>query len=178
MMIKKINIKLNNQSGAALVIALLMMIALTLIGLASTLTSTFENQLSGNKRGSTDAFYTTDAGIEAVKNTRTNFDTSTNYVAVTDPAILPFDLRSELINSRRTNPTLNLPSGQTFANPPAVIIYHVRREGGEGTQYYKWDSYIIDSTGRDQRAGLSLSGSNCEIREKRLLRARLSEMDN
>jgi len=42
---------LNNQSGAALVIALVIMIVLTVIALAATFTSIFEIKLSGNKRG-------------------------------------------------------------------------------------------------------------------------------
>jgi len=42
---------LKDQSGVALVIALLMMIVLTLIGLGSVFTSSFETRLSGNKRG-------------------------------------------------------------------------------------------------------------------------------
>ena len=56
-----------NQSGVALVIALIMLIVMTLIGLASTFTSTFEIKLSGNKRSSTDAFFAADSGVEVVK---------------------------------------------------------------------------------------------------------------
>jgi type IV pilus assembly protein PilX len=47
----------NSESGAALVVALIMMIVLTLIGLSSTFTSTFEIILSGEKKRSADAFY-------------------------------------------------------------------------------------------------------------------------
>src|SRR3989337_1858514 len=57
---------INDQSGAALVVALIMMILLTLIGLASTFTSTLELKLSGNKRGSTDAFYAAEGGGQVV----------------------------------------------------------------------------------------------------------------
>ena len=59
---KKSNLILGNQSGVALVVALLMIVLLSLIGLASSSTSTFEIRLSGNKRGATDAFYTADGG--------------------------------------------------------------------------------------------------------------------
>jgi type IV pilus assembly protein PilX len=51
---------IKNESGVALVVALIMMTVLTLIGLASTFTSTFEIMLSGEKRRSTDAFYAAD----------------------------------------------------------------------------------------------------------------------
>ena len=60
-MSKKMAYPLKDQSGVALVLALIMIVILTLIGLASTYTSTFEMKLSGNKRGTTDAFYAADA---------------------------------------------------------------------------------------------------------------------
>ncbi len=50
-MIRKTTNILTNENGAALVIALMMMIMLTLVGLGSIFTSTFEVKLSGNKRG-------------------------------------------------------------------------------------------------------------------------------
>ena len=175
-MTKRFYIKLNSQSGAALVIALIMMIVLTLIGLASTFSSTFESKLSGNKRESTGAFFTADAGLEAVKTDETNFDTTINYVAA---AGVPADLTNEAIDSMRTNPNLNLPPGPNFVVTPTVTIYHLRA-GGEGTQYYRSNYYIIDSTGRDQLTGLALLGSMCQVREKKLLRSLgpMSEMEN
>jgi hypothetical protein len=57
---------LRNQSGAALVIALIMIIVITLIALASSYTSIFEMAMSGNKRGTTSAFYAADTGINAI----------------------------------------------------------------------------------------------------------------
>jgi Tfp pilus assembly protein PilX len=181
MMTKRINIILDNQSGAALVIALIMMIVLTLIGLASTFSSTFESKLSGNKRESTGAFYTADAGLEAVKTDMTNFDTTLGYVAATG---IPANLSEEAIDLMRTAtgltpPNLNLPAGPNFVVPPTVNIYHLR-VGGEGIRSFRSDRYIIDSTGRDQLTGLVLFGSSSEIREKRLLRSLgpLSEMEN
>ena len=65
---------LKEQSGVALVIALIMIVVLTVIGLASTLNSTFELRLSGNKRGSTDCFYTADSGIQAAESNIANFN--------------------------------------------------------------------------------------------------------
>jgi hypothetical protein len=64
---------LKNESGAALVIALVMMIVLTVIGLASTFTSTFEVILSGEKKRSTDAFYAADSGINVIMLRYNNF---------------------------------------------------------------------------------------------------------
>ena len=179
---KRIDIKMENQSGAALVIALIMMIVLTLIGLASTFTSTFESKLSGNKRESTGAFFAADAGLEAVKTDMTNFDTTSGFYV--DPVGIPNDLINEAIDlmyppTDLNHPNLNLPPGPNFVVPPAVTIYHLR-VGGEGTRTYRSDRYIIDSTGRDQLTGLVLFGSSSQIREKRLLRSLgpLSEMEN
>jgi hypothetical protein len=176
-MAKTMNNQLNNQSGAALVIALIMMVVLTLIGLASIFTSTFENKLSGNKRESTGAFFVADAGLEAAKANMTNFDPEINYVAA---AGIPSELSSEPIDLVHSgSPNFNWPPGQTFVVPPTVTIYHLRVPG-EGTQFYRSDGYIIASIGRDQLTALSLFGSKCEVREKRLLRSRgpLSEMEN
>ena len=90
--IKKNSI-LENQSGAALVIALVMMIVLTLIGLASIFTSTFEMKISGNKKCSTDAFYSADSGVQVVmarvENFNINLYTTGQYNPSTDNPIPP-----------------------------------------------------------------------------------------
>src|SRR4030042_5231811 len=85
---------LRDQACAALVIALVMIIVLTVIGLASNFTSIFEIKLSGNKRGSTDAFYTADAGVHAVLSNLGNFNILVGYTAV---GTLPSDLQNEPI---------------------------------------------------------------------------------
>src|SRR4030042_3433767 len=86
---------LRDQSGAAVVIALVMIIVLTVIGLASNFTSIFEIKLSGNKRGSTDAFYTADAGVHAVLSNLGNFNIAVGYTAV---GTLLLDLQNESID--------------------------------------------------------------------------------
>jgi hypothetical protein len=69
---------LKDQTGAAIIIALIMMVVLTLIGIASMFTSTFEIKLSGNKRGATNAFYAADSGINVITARIENFNLS-NY---------------------------------------------------------------------------------------------------
>src|SRR5512136_2663601 len=88
---KRMKTIIRDQSGAALVIALLMMITLTLIGLGSVFTSTFEIKLSGNKRGSTDAFYAADSGVQVLIANIKNFDlpakyTNNQFNPFTDPS--------------------------------------------------------------------------------------------
>lgn len=48
----------------ALVVALLMLLILTIIGINAITTTTFETSISGNERISTDAFYVAEAGIQ------------------------------------------------------------------------------------------------------------------
>ena len=56
-----------NEKGAALLIALTIMLALTLLGAAATMTSSIEINIAGNQRKSIKAFYAADAGIEHAK---------------------------------------------------------------------------------------------------------------
>ena len=169
-MLRESKLILGNQSGVALVVALLMIVMLSLIAIASSSNSTFEVRLSGNKRGSTDAFYTADGGGKSVLPNIANFTTSTGYT--TSLGTLPTELQSELIDQRTTSPkpALDVPGGVSFATTPQVTIYHttvtrVPRGLGMSAIAFLYNYYIIDSTGQDQM-DLSLIRSNCEIREK------------
>lgn len=169
-MTKKAFFALNDQSGAALVIALIMLIVLTLIALASSYTSIFEMMLSGNKRGKTNAFYTADGGVEAVVSEATNFSTS-NYTLIPNSGSLPQGLWNESIDSQFSSPTLSLPSGVRFTDPPKVTIYHTTRRGSprglgfSATGNYDFSYHVIDSIGRDQ-IDVSPSKSSSEVVEK------------
>lgn len=169
-MIIKTNFPPRDQSGAALVVALIMLICLTVIALAANFTSIFEIKLSGNKRGSTDAFYNADGGIQAALATLTNF-TTTSYVTVPNTSSLPQGLSSESIDSSLSSPTLPLPAGVSFTTPPQVTIYHTTKVGaprGSGfsaTGSYDYAYYIIDSTGTDQ-IELATLRSSCRLTEK------------
>jgi len=168
-------IKLKEQSGAALVIALIMMVILTLIGLASTLSSIFEAKLSGIKRESTAAYYAADAATQAVFNNNANFQPQPSDVPITDPPTqLPLDLRGDPIDRMQPAPIIQLPSGVGFNDPPQVTIYHLTREGGEGLQY-AWNGYIIGAVGRDQTVAVGVRKSECTVRQKWLLRGVLDE---
>lgn len=166
---KKINhFILKDQSGVALVIALIMIIVLTLLGLASTFTSTFEIKMSGNKRGTTDAFYVADGGVIAVQSNINNFIVPGNFLPV-NVANLPTNLQNESIDSRFSSPSL--PAGVSFTDPPTVNIYHTtitsapRGLGFSATGNFEYEHFIIDSIGRDQMEA-GLIRSNCQIREK------------
>ena len=172
---KTIHRILKEESGTALVIALIMIVVLTLIGLSSTSTSIFETILSGLKRESTNAYYAADAGAQVVFNdpTNTNFNKA-NYVAVATTVGLPSDLVKQPIDQKldKTSPTplvLTIPGGGLDQPKPDVTIFHLRRDGGEGLGY-TWDAYVVASTGKDQ-VSADVKKSEVTLRQKWMLRS-------
>jgi len=150
-MIRKTTNILTNENGAALVIALMMMIMLTLIGLGSIFTSTFEVKLSGNKRGSTNAFYAADSGIQVIMANIDNFNLPGKYV---DNKYDPF---TDPANSNVTK--------------AAVVITHIPdqhgspRGSGFSATHFEFIYYVIDSTGQDQ-IEFSPVKSACTVEQK------------
>lgn len=59
---------MRKESGSALIIALLILLVLTLIGISSISTTTFETGIVGNERARMQAFYAAEAGIEEALN--------------------------------------------------------------------------------------------------------------
>ena len=142
-----------NQSGAALVIALVLMVVLTLLGLASSLSSNFEIKLSGNKRGSTDAFYAADSGVQVVMANIQNFDVPGKFSGA---KYKPFS-----------------DGDNTTPNPTkaVVVIEHYpdqtgapRGLGMSATQV-NFEHYLIESSGED-RVDRSLIKSQSVIQQK------------
>ena len=147
---RKVLICLKNESGAALVIALIMIIVMTLIVLASSFTSMFEIKLAGNKRGSTNAFFSADSGVQVVVSDGTNFDLPGKY-----------DVADKYHYSQDPNPT-----------KADIIIYHNSTQSGaprgfgfSATGNYEFVHFLIESTGKDQVEKNPIS-STCVIEEK------------
>jgi type IV pilus assembly protein PilX len=173
---KKSNLILRNESGMALAVALFMIVILSLLGLASSSTSTFEVSLSGNKRGAADAFYTAEAGSQSVIANVANFSTA-SYTPVTDQSTLVVELRNESIDSKYPPDPQNPPStmfsypgGVSYQEAPAVTIYHTTTAGpprglGFSAIHFEFQNYIIDSIGRDQ-LDVGTNKSTCQVREK------------
>jgi Tfp pilus assembly protein PilX len=143
-MVAKTNSILGNQSGAALVIALIIMVVITLIALASSFTSIFEIKISGNKRAITDAFYATDGGINAITSSPTqSFNTNlyTDLVPNTSSTFNPFSI------STVSNPT-NIPSAN-------AIVTHYKtqhgppRGGGYSAVNVDYAYFQVQCTGND-----------------------------
>ena len=138
-------------SGVALVIALIMIVVLTLIGLASTYTSTFEMKQSGNKRGTTDAFYAADSGVEVVVSNVDNFSLPGKYV---DEKYDPFT------DPNNANPT----------KAKVTVTHDVTQSGSpRGVQmsaiHFGFEHFLIESKGSDQM-DLSPLKSTCVVEEK------------
>jgi hypothetical protein len=151
-MMKKENVIFKNQSGAALVIALIMIIVMTLIVLAASFTSTFEIKLAGNKRGSTDAFFAADSGVQIVVANIENFDLPGKYVGNKyDPFTDP----------KNTNPT----KAQVQINYDGTQSGAPRGMGFSATGNYEFVHYVIESMGKDQ-IELSPIRSTCTLQEK------------
>lgn len=136
---------LNNQAGVALVIALLMMIVLTLIGLASVFTSSFEMRVSGNKRGSTDAFYSSDAGIQVVMANLNNFNVGNFTQDVNGDGHNDYDPFTDVSNPNPNNPT----------NAQARISHFEDQHGsprgsGFSATNFEYEHFMINSVGQDQ----------------------------
>jgi hypothetical protein len=146
---------LQNQSGAALVIALIILIVLTVISLSSSLTSITEIKLSGNKRGSTDAFYTADGGVQATVANLSNFTAST-YTLITNTGGISQEILNQGVDSYLPSGSVTFASGVTFTTPPIVWIYHETSTGAprglgfSATGNVGFEYYIVDSTGVDQ----------------------------
>jgi len=135
-MIRKTTNILTNENGAALVIALMMMIMLTLIGLGSIFTSTFEVKLSGNKRGSTNAFYAADSGIQVIMANIENFSIPGKYV---DNQYDPF-----------TDPANPNPTNARVVNTYISDQYGSPRGSGFSATHFEYLYFMIHSVGEDQ----------------------------
>jgi len=150
-MAKKTNIILRNQSGTALVIALIMIIVISLIALASSYTSIFEIKLSGNKRGSTDAFYAADTGVGEITTNIANFNLN-SYNAPTNQYVPFNDPNNTTPNP--TNAQVNITYTPAQSGPP--------RGMGFSAYNLNYAYYQVQSVGKDQ-AG---TGSTTTIQEE------------
>ena len=167
----KTNKLLNDRSGFALVVALMMMVVLTLLGMTAMSSSTVEMTLTGNKRGATNALYAADASAQSVLASIGNFavDDTAKYKVV-ETSKLPADLRDEPIDKNYSSPSFPLPAGVTFKVAPQVNIYHLTqktapRGAGFSATNFGYEHLLIDAVGKDQLQAGS-NGSTCQIRER------------
>ena len=135
-----------------MVVALIMMVVLTMIGLASVLTSTFEMRLSGNKKGSTNAFFGADSGIQVVGGRVENFVLS-SY----NPSTHEYNPFTDAANINPTNAEVTITDLVAQKGAP--------RGFGFSAVHMEFEHFMVDSTGRDQ---LDMTGpkSTCLLQER------------
>jgi Tfp pilus assembly protein PilX len=140
---------LKDQKGAALVIALIMIVVLTLIGLASTFTSNFEIKLSGNKRGSTDAFYGAESGAQIAQSNVGYFSYTTN---TSTPVLNP-------------NPTNAVVTINRELNADGTPRQDAPRGTGISATSFEFEHHLVQSAGQDQ-VEVALVRAQCTLEEK------------
>jgi hypothetical protein len=140
-MASKKNTVLRKQSGTALVVALIMMVVITLIALASSYTSIFEIGISGNKRGKTNAFFVADGCINEVASSPATFDLA---------HFVPLVLNTTSVYSN-PNPSCGSGSVTAFLNQSGGP-----RGGGWGTGT-TYSYYAINCTGNDTAGSAATS---------------------
>jgi hypothetical protein len=164
----KMNTILRNQSGAALVIALIMIIVITLIALASSYTSIFEMKISGNKRGSTDAFYAADAGVNLITSNPTySFNTTYFTCSLNNTASTNCNPFNNLPNPFNNLPNQNLPISVT-----GLITYFLNqsappRGGGYSAVNVGYAYFQVQCTGIDSAVSgvIGVSGAQATVQE-------------
>ena len=155
------NLILRNQSGTAMVVALIMIVVITLIAMASSYTSIFEIKISGNKRGLTDAFYVVDAGVNAIASSTASFNTALYTVLV--PNTLGYDpFTNAAIPNPTKIPTVNGPL--TVSNAP-IKYYQTQSGPPRGTGFsavnVNYAYFQVQGTGTDSLG----SGAKTTIQE-------------
>jgi hypothetical protein len=133
-----------------MVLALIMLLILSLIGLGASYNSIYEIKLSGNKRGTVDAFYAADSGVQVVLANTVNFNLE-NFV------------------SDKYDPFTDL-SDPNLTQMKVIIEHQSNRKGpprGFGISAVNVDfaHYVVESTGGD-RLELSPVNATCTIYQK------------
>jgi hypothetical protein len=141
---------LKDQFGGALVIALIMIIVMTLIVLAASFNSQLEIKLAGNKRGSTNAFYSAESGVQVALGRIENFNLPGQYI---DNKYNPL---TDNHNPNPTNASVNITFDPTMQGAP--------RGTGISAISFEFNHYMIEATGKDQ-IEVSPVRSQCTIQE-------------
>ena len=151
-MLKRSSLFFRNQDGTVLVIALLIILLLALIGLASVSGSLFEIKLSGNKRGATDAFYNADSGIQVVTSNLANFDSS-KYDAANQ-----YQYSKDASNINPTGANILIVRDTMRSGAPRGL--GMGATGSTGFIYF-----LVESTGQDQVES-DQAKANCTIEQE------------
>jgi len=115
-----------SQQGAALVMAIMILLILTVLGIYAVTTSTLETKIAGNERVLKDAFYAADGGIDCGRMVVALFLTQQNPTLPSRTSVNnETDFRNEIIGSAVINP---LPYVDTYnGNSDTTVKINVDR---------------------------------------------------
>jgi len=104
------------QKGVSLVIALMILLVLTLIGISAISTTTFETNIAGNERLYNRAFYTSDAGVDYFVSMGTSYLLLPNSSGIVDSRMDGIPLGGDyfLVNWERIVSDLGPPKKYEF----------------------------------------------------------------
>jgi hypothetical protein len=129
-----------NQRGAALVIALLIMVAATVLAICLNFTSTTEVAISGNQRSYSEAFYDADGGLEFIKSHfLNNFSLFPSNVG-DDRSMQNLGLGQEVFPVRIDINQTRIKLARSGSPPKGL---------GISAQYFKGNYYRVDSVVTD-----------------------------
>lgn len=139
---------LNNQTGAALITAIVILALLTIIGLAATNTSMLETMISATEKTNSEAFYAAEAGVDHLRrNLKALFidENDNKFAAGADP-----DWDFALIGPNDTDPDTWGASGESYQQGARWIT-----EGNlSGNYLYNvtvWDNNDGGTSGNEHR---------------------------
>jgi len=133
------NFQSNRQTGSALVVGLILLVAVTLMAVSSMNTASLDLIMSGNEQFHSRAFQSAEAGIEAALKTGNAFDTSKDFTLASE---VTTGVGDDTYTFGVTRPTSGVPSP-----PPSGTS-----EGTFAAYYFR-----IASTGTSQRGAVSVN---------------------
>jgi hypothetical protein len=147
-----------NDRGSALVVALLVLVLLTLIGISATTTSTIEVQMAGSEKVYDMAFYAAESG----------WQTSLNWLDAQYPGVtqnLGLDEESEtFIQEKYNNPDfIVLAEDNDTEYSVKIEFVGTRAVPGYGTNFRRFN-YRVDSTGKVDLTGIGPGNARSEVR--------------
>ena len=113
---------LQDNKGVSLVIALLILLVLTLLGISAISTTTFETNIAGNERLYNRAFYSSDAGVDYF------FSMGSSYISLTASSGT-VDSRTDGIPLGGDYFLINWEKRVSDIGPPKIYEFKITAEG-------------------------------------------------
>jgi hypothetical protein len=159
---------LRSQQGAALIIAIMILLLLTILGIYAVTTSTLETKIAGNERILKDAFYGADGGIDCSRMVIALFITQQNPTLPSRTSVnSQTNFRDEVLGTTAVSPLpfVNFDYQYVGSNTSAKItVDRLRVEDPEGGSH-DWAHpvsekqtsiyYSLDSVSQESIAGAS-----------------------